>query len=371
MVNYIKKEIIEIKKFLSTFNYQIKNAFIKYLYFKYQKKLSKQFSENIYIYIVKIYKYKLSNDYILKKFKDFNDDIFLLFITDFLFKGKIIIIDEIENKTLIKKLKLKKTIKVFKYIGKNINPNDIEIWDEEQKIINLYNFFASKRLDSKINVKQNIKKYLNELFSCNINFHLIFELEEMFEKIEHLFSIALLYSKYVNILENKDFFCYNSHNKPKYLYYFTTYDWNYLLFCELTIEAIFAYWDRIAFLLYKNFNPKNIEENKLNLSDLIIKLNNEHNNKEFLKNDHFKWFLNLIKNENFKDLKSLRNKIVHYKNENGNLRVKFLFNLLKNPSCSNEIENLQNNFESLKDQLKKHVTLCIEGLDHAIKLIKN
>src|SRR4030042_2365668 len=336
-------------------------------------------------------------DQILNETTNSRGDIFYQYISDFVFNGKLCYSDNsrIEHKLDIK---INATIRVFKQPSFEIDitqkSNHVEVWDSNQKIINLYQLQSQKKLvglkmlpyDYGIYTKA-WSKLDKSLINYNKQTHVTSyyyqkELIESYERIRHLLSIALLNEPYANSYTSKKTELppnYNSQYIFKITENFQIYDRYFLLYSELTIESLYKFWERVGFYLFQFLKPISNKINNKNLSlfKLISELDKESSINLSLKNAHFKWFKDFVMkaNSDFIQLQEFRHPLVHYKiddstgKESGSLISTVLNHWNKNMTDEAFLKNLENENKSIMKFLLNQFEKCEIGYNHMIGII--
>ena len=325
-------------------------------------------------------------------------NLFYSYINDFKFVGNLCYSDYSHNEHKIE-VNIKATLRIYKCPGHEIDLSDrtnhIEVWDEIQKVINLSKIIADEQIKdlelipydlslytetwSKID-KLNIKKERQVHVTSSYYFQ---ELVECYERIKHLLSFMLLSSTHANkYTEHKRHLPANY--KSEFIYEtsknFKLYDRYYLLYCELTIESLYKFWERIGFYLFQFIIPGNNELSNSNFSfyKLIKELNKEYSTNKLIQNENFDWFVNFVldTNSNFDALTNFRHPFVHYKFDEsnkeaiGSLMSTTLNYWKKNLTDKQKLDSLAKENIIIKDFLLKQFGFCKDGYKHAIELIK-
>lgn len=315
----------------------------------------------------------------------------ILFVSDFSLKCKLTTESRLEQRDIL----IKATIRVFKHphfdINKSKDSSDIEIWDHNQKLINLFQIYANQKLsgiesltydygyytETWNKIDSNSERFKKQVYVTS-HFYLQ-EIVECYERIKHLLAITLFSSNYANN--------YLSHPKSlpeEYDYVkvfeiknnFTLYDRYYLMYAELTIESLYKFWERVGVYIWQfiNSNKYNPKE-KIFFDNVINKIINEPT-----KNPHSNWFVNFHKME-YQKLKEKRNPYVHYKigadkqSENKNeisgdgSLIPTVLNRWHNATFD-DLQKLESESKQLKKFLFIQFGLCKTGYEHMIELIK-
>jgi hypothetical protein len=323
-------------------------------------------------------------------------DFFHVYISDFTFSGKLCYTDKYFNEVK-NKITLNATIRVFKQPDCEVNISNVEVWDLNEKLINLSNFSANKKLSgldlipydygyytqtwSKIDKTGNDKNQNKQSFVTS--YYYLQELIESYERIKHLLSIVLLNDPYSNNYTTIKVKLPKNYNFP-YMYEigdnFNIHDRHYLLYSELTIESYYKFWERVGYYLFQFLNPSSNKVNDKNLSlyKLIKELNNEYSINPYLQNPHFNWFSDFVlkSNSDFDKLINFRHPFVHYKVDEytgkgvGSLIATVLNNWTMSMFSKEELKQLESENKLIKKFLLEQFINCKTGYEHMIELIK-
>ena len=218
------------------------------------------------------------------------------------------------------------------------------------------------------------KKNKDKIFATS--YHYFYEIVDSYEQIMFLMGNINLYRKYTsNYIQNES-------NSPNGLYYqlnLTFYDRRYLNFCSMAIERIYAYWERIAFLLFQFIKPKTeqIGDKKLSFFNLIKSLVKDIECQHHLyldsPNSSFKWFNDFHKNGHHK-LTHYRHPLVHFQKKRnefkGGLWAGTHTIFLQNTQNKKNLIKLQKKNESLCSFLNDQFGYCEMGYKKVADLIK-
>lgn len=278
------------------------------------------------------------------------------------------------------------TLRVHKYPNSG-TPDYIELWDEEQKIINHFNELIYAKYDA-LNFESPISKFdkfTESWSSVNRNdenqikatsYHYYFELVHAFEQAMYLVANVNLYSKFTSNYTEKE-----SHtpNGIHFIINLSFYDRRYLDFCSLAFEKIYAFWERVAFLLYQFIKPvkKPLAEKQVSFFKLIDNLckDIESGNFSYLKNSAstFIWFNNFLSREH-KKLTDYRHPAIHFQMNNsvykGGLFAGTHNYWLENNDDKNKLTKLQKDNEDFCKFLNDQLRICETGLNKVVELIK-
>ena len=227
---------------------------------------------------------------------NYRNEKFHVYISDFQFSGKLCYSDGSLSEQQLD-IVIKATIRVFKSFEFGIDVSDktnqIEVWDYNQRFLNLFFTVSKNKLSKlkKISYPFNYNYYSeviskidqNDLNSQKqyhvLSFSYLYELLECYEKIMYLLSVVLISSEYSNNYTDKkidvipNFNVLPEYNSlcefPDYLN-FKIYDRYYLMYTEMTLEALYKFWERLGFYLFQFFKPVSDKVNEKNLS--LIKL---------------------------------------------------------------------------------------------------
>ncbi len=322
-------------------------------------------------------------------------DLFYSYINDFKFSGYLCYSDYSHHDHKINII-IEATLRLFKSPGHEINLSDrtnhIEVWDESLKTINLLKINTDKQIKdldlmpydysfytetwSKID-KSDLRKERQIHVTSSYYLH---ELIESYDRIKHLLSFVLLNSSHAcQYTVHKQILPENY--KFEYIYEisenFKLYDRYYLTYCELTIESLYKFWERVGFYLFQFFKPINnkVNDNNLSFYKLIQHLRKEYSTNEFIRNDHFDWFVSFVldSNSSFSLLTNYRHPFVHYKFDDFNNKTKgglistTLNYWLENMSNKQKLDLLAEQNKLIKLFLIEQFELCKVGFKHAIK----
>ena len=195
----------------------------------------------------------------------------ILFVSDFSLKCKLTTESRQEQRDIL----IKATIRVFKHphfdINKSKDSSDIEIWDHNQKVINLFQIHANQKLsgiesltydysyytETWNKIDSNSERFKKQVYVTS-HFYLQ-EIVECYERIKHLLAITLFSSGYANnylshpksLPEEYDYFKILEINNN-----FTLYDRYYLMYAELTIESLYKFWERVGVYIWQFINSR-------------------------------------------------------------------------------------------------------------------
>ena len=133
----------------------------------------------------------------------------------------------------------------------------------------------------------------------------------------------------------------------------------YYMFCDIVIEKLYNYWDRIGDLI-GSFFPESIKHKDVYFARAIDIVP-----KEFQDNDPFKW-LYKFKDTDYKEINDKRRDVVHYSSSDTELRHKHIFN----SSDRHEIEKWIKERNAMPDFSKRQIELTIEGFYQTICLLE-
>jgi hypothetical protein len=295
-------------------------------------------------------------------------------------------------------LKINATIRIFKRPGFEIDltekSNHIEVWDSNQKIINLlyteandkligikmipYDYGVYTHAWSKLDkTSNNYKKQVHVT-----SYYYLLELTECYERIKSLLAIILLNEPYANNYTKKKTDLPANYNTASLFEIgdnFTIYDRFFLQYSELTIESLYKYWERVAFYLFQFFKPASnkINDKNLSLFKLVSELNKEITSNTYLQNSHFQWFIDFIlkPHSDFEKLQNDRHPLVHYKidetkgKEIGSIISTVLNDWSKNMTDEIYLKTIENDNRSIKGFLLHQFEQCKIGYDHMIGMI--
>lgn len=307
-----------------------------------------------------------------------------------------------EKKNDLKKIQLHLTVRAFAYPNAELDfINGIKeymLWTPEQKIINHFNELIFKKYrefdlkslgyrqgEDKFELLTRIwpdidKTYEKQLYVSS--YYYFQEIDDSYDQIRFLLTNARLYSQHTSNYTG------NPIDRPESDRYYdmilTLYDRRYLDFCSMTFERIYAFWEKIAFLLFQYIKPVSLDKSKklvindenLSLVKLIGQLK-----KEVKKNHHaflisspsFDWFKNFV-NGTHKKLCNHRHPLIHFRLDDieigkGNRYTYTKVFWMKNIHDKAKLEKLQKENESLLPFLNEQFKQCEIGLDKAVQLI--
>lgn len=325
-------------------------------------------------------------------------DLFYVYISDFNFKGSLCYSDNDYKEHKID-VDLKATIRVFKNLDFDIDisnkTNQIEIWDANQKIINLSFYAANKKL-SGLDLIPYDYGYYTEIWSKidktfpNQNkqsyvtsYYYLQEIIECYERIKHLLSVVLYNETYSNNYTKRKTEMppgYNSNYMFQIGDNFMLYDRYYLLYSELTIESFYKFWERVGFYLFQFLKPSSNQVNDRNLSlfKLIKELKLDYISNSYLQNQHFDWFDDFVltTNSDFDKLTKYRHPLIHFKVDDitgrgiGSLIATVLNNWNENMYDESKLNTIENENKQISTFLLNQFDKCKTGYEHMIELIK-
>ena len=328
---------------------------------------------------------------------DYND-FFYVYISDFNFTGNLCYSDLSYHENKIP-IKLSATLRIFKNPDFEIDisnrTNHVEVWDLNQKHINLLHFNSTKRLSGLDLIPYDYGLYTKAWSKIDkstpdsvrqshvTSYYYLQELIECYERIKHLLSIVLLNYNYSNKYTDKKVDLPANYDS-KYMFEiggnFKIYDRYYLMYSELTIESFYKFWERVGFYLFQFLKPvtNKVNDNNLSLIKLIKELNKEYSSNSLLQNEHFEWFVNFVLSDNsdFNKLLNYRHPFVHYKIDNttgkgvGSLIASVLNNWHENMFDINKMNLLEAENGKIKGLLIEQFDFCKIGYEHMIELIK-
>lgn len=324
------------------------------------------------------------------------DDFFYIYISDFNFNGNICYSDAQfrEHKFPIT---IDATVRVYKSPDYKIdisdNTNHVEVWDLNQKIVNL-TFHLSHRILPRIKVTDfdfgnyaKIRSKVDRNLDVQGNqsqvtsFYYLDEVVESYERVRFLFSMLLMNADYANKYTEKKTVLpsnYSAHHM------FTTenfslYDRMYLSYSELTLESLYKYWERVGYFIFQFIKPKSgkVTQAKLSFFKLIKELENEYPANPVLNNNHFRWFIDfvVIKDSEFQRLTNFRHPFVHYKFESnvregkGGLIPATLSKWSHKQFDEVEMRSMEEENKNLKVFLLSQYKLCKDGYEHMVELV--
>lgn len=325
-------------------------------------------------------------------------DFYYVYISDFKFTGKLCYSDEdsVEHNFDIF---LKATIRVFTTPDFNINisnhTNHIEIWDLNQKIVNLSYYFTNKKLSSLDIMSYDFEYYTKPWSKINktstnlgkqsyvTSYYYLQELIECYMRLKHLLGMVLLNNTYSNnytTIKEKAPSGYGSEYMIQFFENFQIYDRYYLLYSELTIESFYKYWERVGFYLFQFFKPlsKKITERNLSFQKLITELSSDSGGNKYLQNQHFDWFVDFVmsKDSEFEKLTTYRHPFVHFKvnDDTGRGIGSLIANVLnagrENMFDEKKLKSLESDSKQILIFLLDQFDKCKLGYEHMIELVK-
>lgn len=324
-------------------------------------------------------------------------DLFYSYINDFKFVGNLCYSDYSHSEHKID-VRIEATIRIFKHSNHEIDLSDrtnhIEVWDEPQKIINLSKIIADEQIKDLDLIPYDYSFYTNNWSKIDksdirkerqahvTSYYYLQELIESYERIKHLLSFVLLSAPHAGKYTGYERGLPANYNS-EYIYEINTnfklYDRYYLTYCELTIESLYKFWERIGFYLFQFFVPASNKINNLNLSffKLIKELNKEYSTNKLIQNIHFDWFVGFVldTNSRFDELINYRHPFIHYKfDESDNKAIGSLISTTlnywnKNLTNKQKLDSLAKENNNIKIFLLEHFGFCKEGYKHTIELV--
>lgn len=339
----------------------------------------------------------LTGEPIIDETKNHYDDFFHVFISDFKFTGYLCYSDQSHNE-IKSHINLTATLRIFKNPDSEIDisnrTNHVEVWDLNQKLINLIYFYANKKLYGLdlIPYDYSLSKIWSKIDKSSTDsikqshvtsYYYLQELIESYERIKHLLSFVLLNYNYSNKYTDKKIDLpanYESQHMFEIADNFKIYDRFYLMYSELTIESFYKFWERVGFYLFQFLKPASnkISDKNLSLFMLIKELNKDYSSNTFLQNSHFDWFVNFVLSDNsdFNKLINYRHPFIHYKVDNasgkgvGSLIASVLNNWHDNMFDINKMNLLEAENGEIKGFLIDQFNLCKIGYENMIAIIK-
>jgi len=321
-------------------------------------------------------------------------ELYYVYISDFIFTGNFNYSDQTSCEYK-KDITIKATIRVF--IKPNLYfdiQNDVEVWDLNQKLINLLHYNANKELFDFDLIPYNYDKYSkiwpkidknksddnNQVHVASYYYQL--EVSECYERIKQLLSIMLLNYKYSNNY-TKNKMTLPAGYKTNYFYdkenNFKLYDRNFLLYAELVIESYYKFWERIGFFLFQFYKPKSnkINDKNLSLFKLVKELKKEYLINNNLQNSHFDWFVDFTspRNSSFNKLINYRHPFIHFKIDRfskkatGSLIATVLNSWSENILNVSNTKKLESENKKIKEFIVDHFEICKIGYEHLHGLI--
>lgn len=187
------------------------------------------------------------------------------------------------------------------------------------------------------------------------DFNVFNDLTRVTQDIRFLIGQLILYKPYItDYLSGKT----NWNGKIMFKYFPNRFDKRYFMTCGLLVELLYNYWDKIGDLLDNCFGVIQQRRN-IYFGTVISNIPNQYHTSQ----NHI-WLNNFNDNE-YAELISKRNKIVHYTAiESG-----FFEQYMGNYKNETEIKKLQEEKEDITDYLINHNKLVFEGFKKALKLI--
>lgn len=347
-------------------------------------------------------------DPVVELINDVNGYQMILFVSDFFLRCKLNSESTLEQRDIL----IKATVRVFKHphcdINKYKDSSDIEIWDHNQKMINLFQIHANQKLSGIESLTYDYGHYTETWNKINshserfkkqeyvTSYFYLQEIVECYERIKHLLAITLFSSDYANnyLLHGKSLPKeYDSLKVYKIDDNFTLYDRYYLMYAELTIESLYKFWERVGVYLFQ-FLPPTKEPIKKDLELTFIRLiqslniDKESKLNPYLNNSYFDWFFEFVGPKgdsgyeitNYEKLRKKRNPYVHYKigtdeqSENKNeisgdgSLIPTVLNRWHNATFD-DLQKLESKNKQVKEFLLSQFRLCKTGYEHMIELI--
>lgn len=325
-----------------------------------------------------------NDDYLLKTILDKGGEQIYRFENEFKVSGELSYWIEGSPKEYKTSCSFSLTLRVQKY-SNSPHPDYIELWDKEQKVVNHFNELIYAKYDE-LKFESPISKFDNFTESWSsvnrddenqvkaTSYHYFFELVHAFDQVMYLVANVNLYRKYTtNYTERESY----SPNGAYFMVNLSFYDRRYLDFCSLAFEKIYAFWERVAFLLFQFIKPALLEENQLSFVKLMkfLKKDIKAGNFIFLNNpnSNINWFFTFI-NSKHKKLTDYRHPSVHFQKSNpvykGGLFAGTHNYWLENNGDKSKLEKLQKDNEDLCKFLNDQLRICEEGLNNVVQLIK-
>jgi hypothetical protein len=272
---------------------------------------------------------------------------------------------------------------------KRIRLETVEYWTKEQKIMNSYNYlmldqYKKLGFHSQMNNPQtDFVKFTgiwggvsrsNKKQVHTSSFYYHYEIVTSYELLMFLVSNVNLYRQYTsNYLEQER---HDYSNGSIFDLNLSIYDRYYLIFCSLSLENLYSYWERIGFLLFQFIKPTKVSDRNLSFQKLISSLNEEDNNGEYsflLSSKNFKWLSDFNISTHNK-LQKYRHPLIHYNIKNplfkGGLFSGTVSYWIQNNMKKEKIEKLQKENDKLVDIINHQFSLCNDGLVKTLDLIK-
>jgi hypothetical protein len=323
-------------------------------------------------------------------------DFFYRYVSDFNFTGNICY-SENDHREHKLPVKIDATVRVYKNPDFSIrvtdDNNDIEVWDLNQKIINLNYYLSSKilprpkstdfdfgnyaKIRSKIDRNNDVQGNQSQVTS----FYYLDEVVESYERIRFLLSMVLMNADYANNYTER-----KTELPSNYLFrhMFTTdnfslYDRMYLLYAELALESLYKYWERIGYFIFQFIKPQSgkVNQDNISLFKLVKELNNEYPANQILNNDHFRWFTEFVINTDseFQKLTNYRHPFVHYRYEStvkegkGGLVPTTLSKWSHKQFDEIQMKSLEQENKNLQAFLLSQFAICKDGYEQMVELI--
>jgi hypothetical protein len=328
--------------------------------------------------------------------KNGRGDSFYRYISDFNFTGNICYSDTDHREHKLP-VKIDATVRVYKSPGYEIrvtdDNNDIEVWDLNQKIVNLtfnlsctilprpkvtnFDFGNYAKIRSKIDRNNDVQGNQSQVTS----FYYLDEVVESYERVRFLLSMVLMNTDYANNYTARKTELPSNYSSR---HMFTTenfslYDRMYLLYAELTLESLYKYWERVGYFVFQFIRPLSgkVTQDKLSLYKLVKELKNEYPANPVLNNEHFRWFTEFVINTDseFQKLTNYRHPFVHYKFEStvkegkGGLVPTTLSKWSHKQFDETQMRSLEQENKNLQAFLLSQFALCIVGYEHMVELI--
>lgn len=252
-------------------------------------------------------------------------------IIDLKIQGTIIEFDKKGFHSSRQPIILDLTLQGFVYEEFGVN-GDVNLFNAEQKSLLIFHKTYEKEL-KKLNSKtlmelkfqgQDAHSYFSKIWQFvdqtdpkvikATSYEYFSEFNEAYRNIIYSVACANIWGRYITHYTDH---AYQSEGKTIYPVQQNFYDIRYITYLESAVESLYAFYERIAYLLYQCLKPGNISALSLSFKKLF-----ERNTKKELKikypllidNEYYSWLMNFVRKDHSL-LSSFRHPLVHYQSE--------------------------------------------------------
>lgn len=323
-------------------------------------------------------------------------EFFYRYVSDFSFTGNICYSDTDHREHKLP-VKIHATVRVYKVPEYEIrvtdDNNDIEVWDLNQKIINLTYYLSCEILPrpkatdfdfgyfAKVRTKVDRNSDDQGNQSYVTSYYFLDEFIESYERVRFLLSMVLMNADYASNYTAKSTELPSNYSSRQMFTTenFSLHDRMYLQYAELTIESLYKYWERVGYFIFQFIKPQSgkVNQDTLSLLKLVKELNKEYPANPILNNDHFRWFIKhvLETNSEFDKLTHFRHPLIHYKYEStiragrGGLVPTTLSKWSHYQFDETQMKSLEQENKNLLKFLLSQYAICKNGYDHMVELV--